>query len=216
MAAGKRNIFMIFVALTLLFFPFSAYAINVSPAVDGFIRNGSSLFQNLIQVLDVPGMSDRGIIEFPLNSACTPVTRATLRLNVVGSGGPYPFNINVYSYAGDGSLTTADYSDGSLSTNFTFNGTETSIDIDVTSSVLSLINSNSDYAGFNLRFEPASGIVLNGPFVAFNTRQNPPEGILILECSTTSIPTLSEWGIIFMSMMLAGSAIWMIRRRRIL
>jgi hypothetical protein len=31
----------------------------------------------------------------------------------------------------------------------------------------------------------------------------------------SSIPTLSEWGIIIMSLMLAGAAIWMIRRRQI-
>jgi len=29
-----------------------------------------------------------------------------------------------------------------------------------------------------------------------------------------SIPTLSEWGMIIMSLMLAGTAIWMIRRRQ--
>jgi hypothetical protein len=31
---------------------------------------------------------------------------------------------------------------------------------------------------------------------------------------TTSVPTLSEWGMIIMSLLLAGSAIWMIRRRQ--
>jgi uncharacterized repeat protein (TIGR02543 family) len=32
--------------------------------------------------------------------------------------------------------------------------------------------------------------------------------------SGTAIPTLSEWGMIIMSLLLAGSAVWMIRRRR--
>ncbi len=198
-------------------FPFSAHAIDVSPAVDGFVRNGGSIFQNIMQVLDGPGQSDRGIIEFPLNSVCTPVTKATLRLDVFGSVGPCPFNINVYSYAGDGSLTTADYSAGILATNFVFNGTETSVDIDVTSSILTLLNASSDYAGFNLRFEPASSITMNGPFVAFGTKQNPPAGILILECNTVTvpIPALSKWAMILMLLMLVGSAIWMIHRRRI-
>lgn len=31
---------------------------------------------------------------------------------------------------------------------------------------------------------------------------------------STTIPTLSEWGMILMSLVLAGSAVWMIRRRR--
>jgi hypothetical protein len=35
------------------------------------------------------------------------------------------------------------------------------------------------------------------------------------EINTSSIPTLTEWGMVFMSLALAGSAFWMIRRRRI-
>jgi len=31
---------------------------------------------------------------------------------------------------------------------------------------------------------------------------------------TTSVPTLSEWGMIIMSLILAGTAFWMIRRRQ--
>lgn len=33
--------------------------------------------------------------------------------------------------------------------------------------------------------------------------------------STAAIPTLSEWGMILMSLVLAGSAFWMIRRRQV-
>lgn len=215
MATGKRNIFMIFVVLTLLLFPFSAYAIDVLPAADGHISWGTNVSTNLIQVLNVPGYESRGIIEFPLNSACTPLRRAILRLNVFGSTGPFPFNINVYAYAGDGQLTLADNNAGTLASSFAFNGDETSVDIDVTESILTFISSSSDYAGFNLRFEPGSDITSNGPFVAFNARANPPAGRLILECDTASIPTMSEWGMIFMSLILAGSAFWMIRRRQV-
>lgn len=210
MVTEKRNILMIFVLLALLSFPYSVYALNISPAVDGFIRNGSILFTNLIQVLDAPGQSERGIVEFPLDSACTPIKRATLRLHVFNSSGSYPFNINVYSYAGDGSLTAADYSAGTLTTNFAFNGTET-VDVDVTDSVLTLINDHSNYAGFNLRFEPPSGI---GPYVAFNSRQYPPEAILILECNTP-VPTMTEWGmIIFMVLAGLGAVYYMMRQKR--
>jgi hypothetical protein len=48
-----------------------------------------------------------------------------------------------------------------------------------------------------------------GPFV------NTITGDVSLSVVPTSIPTLSEWGMIFMLLMLAGSAIWMIRRRQI-
>lgn len=35
-------------------------------------------------------------------------------------------------------------------------------------------------------------------------------------CSSVSIPTLSEWGMIIMTLILASSAIWMMRRRQVL
>jgi hypothetical protein len=40
---------------------------------------------------------------------------------------------------------------------------------------------------------------------------------IIASCpkDTKAVPTLSEWGMIIMSILLAGSAIWMIRRRQI-
>jgi hypothetical protein len=40
---------------------------------------------------------------------------------------------------------------------------------------------------------------------------------IIASCQkdSRSVPTLSEWGMIIMSILLAGSAIWMIRRRQV-
>lgn len=43
---------------------------------------------------------------------------------------------------------------------------------------------------------------------------NPVELTLSIRTPSTGIPTLSEWGMIIFSLMLAGSAIWMMRRRR--
>lgn len=36
-----------------------------------------------------------------------------------------------------------------------------------------------------------------------------------MEQQSTAIPTMSEWGMFFMTLMLAGTALWIIRRRRI-
>ncbi|RJP46624.1 MAG: IPTL-CTERM sorting domain-containing protein [Desulfobacteraceae bacterium] len=42
------------------------------------------------------------------------------------------------------------------------------------------------------------------------------DDLAFVPCRTSSpIPTLSEWGMIIMSLILAGSAIWMIRRRQV-
>ncbi len=51
--------------------------------------------------------------------------------------------------------------------------------------------------------QPNNGVLAEDDMEDISTRLQ-PEGI----------PTLSEWGMIFMSMLLAGSAIWMIRRRQ--
>ena len=68
---------------------------------------------------------------------------------------------------------------------------------------------------------PGSGGVLSldGNTAAIQTNPAPVVGggniTLYVDPSSASIPTLSEWGMIIMLLMLAGSAIWMIRRRQI-
>lgn len=42
-----------------------------------------------------------------------------------------------------------------------------------------------------------------------------PITVQVTNASPKSIPSLSEWGVIIMSLLLAGSAVWMIRRRQI-
>lgn len=46
------------------------------------------------------------------------------------------------------------------------------------------------------------------------TKREPLSLMLAINPPSNSIPTLSEWGMIIFSMLLAGSAIWMMRRRR--
>lgn len=65
-----------------------------------------------------------------------------------------------------------------------------------------------DTSGNLLRQFTVPGLPMGSPFgmeFQFSGEAPPP----------ASIPTLSEWGIIIMSLILAGSALWMIRRRQI-
>jgi hypothetical protein len=67
---------------------------------------------------------------------------------------------------------------------------------------------------------PGSGgtLTLDGNTAAIRLNVAPVVGAgdisLYVDPSSASIPTLSEWGMIIISLMLSGSAIWMIRRRQ--
>jgi len=50
---------------------------------------------------------------------------------------------------------------------------------------------------------PTDGAIVNNINITLNGSQD------------SAVPTLSEWGMIFMSLILAGSALWMIRRRQL-
>src|SRR5215213_6670050 len=66
--------------------------VSLAPRIDGFVENGNLAVDNsIVQTLRVPSFEDRGIIEFDLRKFSGPVLRATLRLPVYGSTGPYRF-----------------------------------------------------------------------------------------------------------------------------
>ena len=115
------------------------------PTVDGNVLDGfgspkdgvpdNVIAGAIVQVLDNVGVpspfEDRGIIEFELPSRSGPLTGAELVLPVFGSMGPYPFNIDVFTYAGDGLLSLGDFNAGSLYTSFAYSG-EPVVSLDVT------------------------------------------------------------------------------------
>jgi hypothetical protein len=86
----------------------------------------------------------------------------------------------------------------------------------VTSAVADWHSGNTSNYGFRLT-GPKNGDVVK--FYHSSDYNDVPAFRPILRINYTpregqGIPTLSEWGMIFTSMLLAGSAIWMIRRRR--
>jgi hypothetical protein len=159
---------------------FTAKAVTVAPIVDGSVRDmdiygikdgtaDSVIDGGAIDVLNVPSMESRGIVEFSLSCLSGQITStAQLVLPVFDSGGPFPYGINVYSYAGDGNPTLSDWSAGFLLTSFTYSGAET-VTLDATSFISSALTQGYLYAGFNFRFADASSIEDNGPYLSFGS-----------------------------------------------
>ena len=161
-----------------------AVAGAVTVVADGFLRQGSGVLDgSVIQVLHVPSLNDRGIIEFQISNVSDPVAQATLKLSVYGSHGPYPFTIDVFAYPADGVLSFDDWDRGTLLTSFEYTGAAT-VTLDVTAPLQALVSSGARFAGFNLRFSVPSTISLNGPFVAFNSTELGPAPVLDVTMGT--------------------------------
>jgi hypothetical protein len=85
-----------------------------------------------------------------------------------------------------------------------------------------VVPASDNCPGFVLEASPPSGSFFpigttNVTATATDTRQNQAFcrfNVTVKRTNATGIPTLTEWGMIIMSLMLAGIAIWMIRRRQ--
>ena len=165
----------------------------LSPVVDGVVRDGlyspkdgiaDVIMANVVvQVLDVERESlpfeDKGILEFDVSTLSGPIISATLDLSVYSSNGPYPFNVDVFTYTGDGILSLNDFNTGTLFHTFEYSGDET-VQLDVTPFIKSIVSSGDQYVGFNFQFAEPSTIPMNGPFVAFNSLEYPPAATLTI------------------------------------
>ncbi|MFN3166274.1 MAG: PEP-CTERM sorting domain-containing protein [Phycisphaeraceae bacterium] len=174
----------------------------VNPPVDGV---GDRVFTNLVQVLNIDDGNnsgvDHGIVEFQITSLAG-VADAELVLSRFGSKGPYPLNMSVHAYEGDGVVTLSDFGQGNLVRNFNYSGEQT-VTIDVTQAVADAVANGHDVIGFNLRVDNPSNVSLNGPFVAFATEPNGTQASL-----NVVVPEPASAGLL----LVAGAAL--IRRRR--
>jgi hypothetical protein len=159
--------------------------VPLTVAVDGSAADGVGLASKdgvadtvstsgVIQVLHVDGplqqWESRGMWEFDLQPVNVAINTAVLALSVDDDQGPFPFSLAVYGYAGDGAITAPDFADGALLGSLSYDSSQ-AIGIDVTTFVKERLAGGDRWAGFAIRFTPASAIDTNGPFVTFGSRE---------------------------------------------
>lgn len=134
-----------------------------------------------IQVLNVERedmpFEDRGIFEFDLSAMPDTFVTATLELYVIGGLGPYPFTLVLADYVGDGVAEISDFNAGTDIQTIIYNG-ESTIAVDVTSLIQIHWEAEDSYAGFILRFDPATTIASNWPYVYLGSLASPPAAVL--------------------------------------
>jgi hypothetical protein len=159
----------------------AANGATITPSVDAFIRDGLKALKDgtpdfvidsggglaAVQVVNVPSFEDRGIIEFRLSGAVSPVTSARLVLPVSNANGPFPLPVSIYAYTADGAANLSDFDGGVQIGSFDYSSGAAVI-LDVTSVVSAYVSTGIPYIGFNFRLPPSS-IELNGPFIAFGS-----------------------------------------------
>ncbi len=165
--------------------------IIITVVADGYARDGLSedkdgipdyfFASGGIQVLNVERpdnpFEDRGIFEFDLSAMPDTFVTATLEISVANNLGPYPFTLVLADYAGDGIAGINDFTAGTDIRTIGYNG-ESTIAVDVTSSIQIHMEAQGSYAGFVLRFDPASTIAYNGPYVYLGSLESPPAALL--------------------------------------
>lgn len=199
----------LFVVLSLLFVipGFWAQKANAGvlmPDVDGTIFSFGYI--NADETVQAAEDLSRGIIEFDVSGVSSPVTASFLRLYRNASEGPFPFQVDVFSYPGDGTLTVADYNAGSLVSSFSYNN-EAAVDIDLTAAARQAVSDSYDYLGLNLRMSLPypEGEALS--YISFGSLEYPLAGALPAELhvATSDNPTVPEPAtILLLSFGLAG------------
>jgi hypothetical protein len=162
--------------------------VPMTVAVDGSATDGVGLASKdgaadvvstsgVIEVLHADGpllqWESRGMWEFDLLPVNVGINEAVLALAVDDDNGPFPFNLAVYGYVGDGAITAPDFAAGTLLGTVSYDSAQ-AIGIDVTAFIQERLADGDRWAGFTIRFSPASAIDTNGPFVTFGAREGGP------------------------------------------
>lgn len=115
----------------------------------------------------------RGMWEFDLEAVNVAINQAVFALAVDGDRGPFPFDLAVYGYVGDGAITASDFAAGTQLGTLSYDQA-TAIGIDVTAFIQERLADGDRWAGFTIHFSPPSAIDTNGPFVTFGAREGGP------------------------------------------
>jgi hypothetical protein len=169
----------------------SAEAIVLGPTVDGTIFDFG--YVNTVESVQAAIDFSRGILEFDMSGISDPVGNSFLRLYHNASLGPFPFQVDVFSYSGNGIMTADDYSSGSFSAWFSYNN-EAVFDVDLTATVQDAVSNAYSFLGINLRMPPPYPEDAF-PYISFGSLEYPKAGpkpaelhITILSEETNTVP----------------------------
>lgn len=198
----KKNFLLLGITTALLLSAPSAQALVLPPTTDGTIWDGVIFDVGLVAKDGVPDQVDgtqsaqafnnelvetRGVMEFDVSGVADPVTSAYLLVTAIDKNGPYPLNMEMHAYEGDGGLGFSDYSAGTLFAPFQYNGQNVLL-FDVTSFVQDLKTNGDDFAGFRFHLLDVAPIRTGPPFVAFGSLEEPQAGQLYINERPNIVP----------------------------
>jgi len=123
--------------------------------------------------------------------------------------------IKIYGYAGNGVIELSDMQETATVVGPEWNpGYAVHYTQDMTAFINTLLGTSATHAGFLARQLVEGQTTIINSKECEDSRRWPFLEIELTDVATP-IPTLSEWGMIIMSLLLAGSAVWMLRRRQI-
>ncbi|MBN9428937.1 MAG: IPTL-CTERM sorting domain-containing protein [Burkholderiales bacterium] len=160
----------------------------------------------------------RGMSEFDISALTGPVASATLRFSVSALAGccgqgPFSGTVEVVAYVGNNAANVSDFSAPATATLGTFSTAGATVgqvfNLDVTSALNAAIASSDVSFGVRLARSPESSA---NEALSFNNFQ------LVLPAAPiaapTPVPTVSQWGLMILSALLALFAIGQMRRMR--
>jgi hypothetical protein len=142
-------------------------------------------------------VEDRTVIEFALRGLSGPITSATLDLDLRNLDPGLPGIINVFAFAGTGTVTPDLFSAGTLFTSFA-NSTSGLEHVDVSTAVLAAQQAGDDFIGFRLSSTSDSRWLMGPPFGAGPTMTveviPEPSALALLGVGTLGLLGYTCWG----------------------
>ncbi len=150
------------------------------------------------------GTEDRTIAHFDISGLGSPVTGATLELSMQNQdGATFPSTLDIYSFAGDGTVSTDEFNSGSLFTTLTgILGSPTQPSVDITSVLNTAIGNGDTYLSFNLRNEPGEGRFFLGHVIGGTFGTGSSAGPTFIDIEMPAVP-LPAGGALLVSGLLA-------------
>jgi len=182
--------FVAYVSMLVLLFSgtHQALAVTIASTVHGFAREtdmgAPGTGGAIVSVLDlIGGNTDHGVVEVDISSIPGSAQLAQLVLPVTSDEFDSQATFDVYGFVGDGILSQSDFTLGTFVASFIL-GTQSTINVDVTSFINTQISLSTQFAGFNIA-RPVQDI--SGQFAQFGNDPLQPDARVHRRRSTRTL-----------------------------